>query len=191
MIPEHNQSGVLPPFIGSKPTVEGAMAPYKASLLQVAQKFAINEDRIQILKGLISYRKELRKEGITFGFQWIDGSFVEKSEHILGRPPKDIDLITFSPRPEKYNDPDIWRKFFQSRLDLFDPEQSKNRYFCDAYFVDLRAHPIYLVNQTKYWFGLFSHQRATFLWKGILELSLDEDDIEASAFLDTGGAYGK
>lgn len=85
MIPEHNQSGVLPPFLpGSGPDIAGAMAPYKVSLLKVAQRFAINDDRIRILKGLVAYRNALRAEGISSGFQWVDGSFVENSERIIG-----------------------------------------------------------------------------------------------------------
>lgn len=190
MIPEHNQSGVLPPFLpGSTPASMGAMSPYKVSLLHVAQRFATNEDRIKILKGLVKYRSALRKAGISSGFQWIDGSFVENSEYIKSRPPLDIDIITFSYRPERYRDIEDWRSFVQSNLALFDPEQNKKRYLCDAYFVDLFSPPLFLVNQTKYWFGLFSHQRETFLWKGMLDVPIAEDDAEVCAFLEQGGTY--
>lgn len=190
MIPEFNLSGVLPPFLsGDSPVNPNAVAPYRVSLLHLAHRFAINDERKKILLGLISYRTALRAEGIISGFQWLDGSFVENSEKTRGRPPKDIDIITFSYRPEGYNGIDEWQKFVNSRADLFDPEQSKQDYLCDAYFVDLQSHPIYLVNQTKYWFGLFSHQRETLQWKGLLEVPLDEDDSDVIAFLNEGGAY--
>lgn len=190
MIPEHNQSGVLPPFLpGSAPSNLGSMAPYKVSLLQVAQRFAVNEDRIKILEGFVGYRSALREVGFYSGFQWIDGSFVEKPELIYGRPPRDIDIITFSPRPEQFHDPKKWQDFMQTRLDLFDPEAIKKKYFCDAYFVDLLTHPLFLVNQTAYWFGLFSHQRETFLWKGMLEVPMTEEDADVCAFLEKGGAH--
>lgn len=190
MIPEHNQSGVLPPFIpGSTPASAGSMAPYKVSLLHIAQRFGTNDARIRILNGLVAYRNELRKEGISSGFQWVDGSFVEHSERILGRPPTDIDIITFAPRPERCRDPAIWQAFVHSRPDLFDPTQAKEQYLCDAYFVDLWSDPLFLVNQTRYWFGLFSHQRETFLWKGMLEVPIGADDADVSAFLAEGPTY--
>ncbi len=191
MIPEHNQSGVLPPFLpGSTPASPGSMAPYRVSLLHVAQRFGINEVRIRILNGLVAYRSQLRKEGISAGFQWVDGSFVEHSERVLGRPPGDVDIITFAQRPKQYRDPAIWRVFVHSRPDLFDPTQTKKQSLCDAYFVDLSTDPLFLVNQTRYWFGLFSHQRETFLWKGMLEVPIGADDADVCAFLDGGGEYG-
>ena len=138
---------------------------------------------------MVKYRSALRKAGISSGFQWIDGSFVENSEYIKSRPPLDIDTITFSYRPEKYHDIEDWLSFVQSNPALFDPEQNKKRYLCDAYFVDLFSSPLFLVNQTKYWFGLFSHQRETFLWKGMLDVPMAEDDAEVCAFLEQGGTY--
>ena len=184
MIPKHNQSGVLPPFLpGQTPAGLGAMAPYRVSILHVAQRFGTNAARIGLLNGLIVFRSELRKAGISSGFQWLDGSFVEHSERTLGRPPGDVDIVTFAPRPTQYSDPATWREFIQSRPDLFDPAQTKRQYLCDAYFVDLRSDPTFLVNQTRYWFGLFSHQRETFLWKGMLEAPIGADDADASVIL--------
>lgn len=190
MIPDLNLSGVLPPFLSEdSPVNPEAVAPYKVSLLELAYKFVTSEERSIIIKGLISYRDALRAEGIHAGFQWIDGSFVENVEKNRGRPPKDVDIITFSFRPERYNEPDDWENFVNSRLDLFDPEQSKMIYKCDAYFIDLQSHPILLVNLTRYWFGLFSHQRETFQWKGMLEIPIDDDDSEVLALLNSGGLY--
>ncbi|MEW6713715.1 MAG: hypothetical protein AB1306_01315 [Nitrospirota bacterium] len=189
MIPAHTPSGVLPPFLpGLLPSDPSAMAPYPVSMLDVAKRFAINEERIKILKGVMDYRKELRTSGIHNGFQWIDGSFVENIEVTLGRPPYDIDIITFAYRPDNFRDGDDWRKFIYSRLDLFDPAESKKKYYCDAYFVDMTSRSEFLVNQTAYWFGLFSHQRDTFLWKGMLQVPLD-DDTEVIDFLNSGGSH--
>jgi hypothetical protein len=191
LIPNHNQSGVLPPFLpGSTPAITGAMAPYRVGLIHVAQRFGINEARIRILSGLVAYRSELRKAGFSSGFQWVDGSFVENCELILGRPPRDADIITFALRPERYRDPTIWRTFVHSRPDLFDPNETKKQFLCDAYFVDLSSDPVFLVNQTIYWFGLFSHQRETFLWKGMLQVPIGADDADVCALLDEGGGYG-
>jgi len=95
----------------------------------------------------------------------------------LGRPPSDIDIVTFAFRPTKTDDD--WRKIVTENSDLFIPEQSKKKYICDAYFVDLSTHPVHVVNNTKYWFGLFSHQRETYLWKGMIEIPILSDDDEA------------
>lgn len=188
MIPSHNQSGVLPPFLpGSSPSKSGSMAPYKVSLLKVAKRFANSSERLKIIQGLVLYRAELYKEGITSGFQWIDGSFVEDVEGNKGRSPNDIDIITFANRPSAYHNDQNWRNFVNKRKDLFLPDLSKTIYKCDAYFVDLSLQSEALVNQTKYWFGLFSHQRDTFLWKGMLEVPLD-DDQDVISFLSGGGS---
>jgi len=184
LIPDHTHSGVLPPFLpNSAPHASAAMAPYKVDFFDFAKKFSTSTDRIKILLGLAEYRAALRSIGINNGFQWIDGSFVENCEVTRGRAPNDIDLITFSSRPDHLTDSEAWKRLVVSRPDIFDPEQSKKSFYCDAYFVDLKSNPIYLVNQTKYWFGLFSHQRDTFLWKGMLELSLDTSDEMVKDFL--------
>lgn len=187
MIPNHNQAGVLPPFLpGSSPHEANAMAPYRVSLLEIAKKFATSGERTKILRGLIAYRDELRRVGICSGFQWIDGSFVEDCERVRGRSPQDIDLITFSYRPEAYSDDDQWRELIYSRHDLFHPECSKKSFSCDAYFVDLAINPILIVTHTRYWFGLFSHQRDTSQWKGMLEIPITPNDIDVEDFLIQG-----
>jgi hypothetical protein len=189
VIPDHNQSGVLPPFLPeSSPSAPSSMAPFKVSLLEVAQRFSTSNARFEIIRGLISYRTELRKEGIASGFQWIDGSFVEDVERNKGRSPNDVDIITFANRPSTYLDPKKWRDFIERRQDLFLPIESKKNYRCDAYYVDMNLQPEMLINITKYWFGLFSHQRDTFLWKGMLEVPLD-DDKDVIQFLRNGGNY--
>jgi hypothetical protein len=184
VIPSHNESGVLPPFLGNDPAAHAAMAPYRVSLLELVNRFATTQERINILTGFIAYRDALRKIGFLNGFQWVDGSFVESVETTLRRPPSDMDIVTFSYRPAGCDDAATWMNLVGSRPDLFDPQQSKSRYLCDAYFVDLSlGKPAYLIAQTKYWFGLFSHQRDTLLWKGMLEIPLTNDDSDVAALL--------
>lgn len=85
MIPELNQSGVLPPFIPEQsPTDPAGMAPYRSSISEFIIRYAKSRERIDILKGLLSYRKKLKEIGVTDGFQWVDGSFVENVEKIWG-----------------------------------------------------------------------------------------------------------
>lgn len=183
MIPSNSHDGVLPPFVpGGSPGNRAAVSPYRVGLMDVVARYATSDHRRQILRGLVAYRSALRAAGITAGFQWIDGSFVEDCEAVRGRPPSDLDIITFSVRPDTLIDLAAWEHYFITRPDLFDPETTKRLFKCDAYFVDLRAHPVHIVNNTRYWFGLFSHQRDTYLWKGMLEIPLGDDD-EVAAFL--------
>nr|WP_217160898.1 hypothetical protein [Thiocystis violascens] len=159
------------------------MAPYRAELFEVIQRFGNTKERREILEGLVNYRNALRAAGIHSGFQWLDGSFVEDCEKIRGRPPKDIDIITFSVRPDAVSESASWREFVLSRPDLFDPETTKLHFRCDAYFVDLSVNPVHLVAHTRYWFGLFSHQRDTFLWKGMIEVPFGRNDSDVELLL--------
>jgi len=184
VIPAHNQSGVLPPFIsGALPSDAGAMAPYKSSLLEVIAKFAITTDRIKILRGLIEYRELLKAHGITHGVQWIDGSFVEQVEVNLNRAPNDIDVVTYCYRPQAHFEDAKWREFMSLNTHIIDTSTLKSKYYCDAYLVDLQTHPMFLMQQTQYWFGLFSHQRESYLWKGMVEITLEEDEASAKRLL--------
>ncbi|WP_404810119.1 DUF6932 family protein [Marinobacter nauticus] len=183
MIPELNQSGVLPPFIpGQGPTDPAGMAPYKTTISEFVLRYAHSPERRRILRGLLDYRKKLREIGISSGVQWLDGSFVENVELNRGRPPADVDIVTFAFRPT--DDFEQWKKLVSGNKDLFLPNEAKQKYFCDAYFVDLNTHPLHVVSNTRYWFGLFSHQRESCLWKGMVEVPIVCGDNEASEILD-------
>lgn len=182
VIPELNQSGVLPPFISElNSTDPNGMAPYLSSISEFVYQYATSVERINILKGLLDYRRKLKSIDITDGFQWIDGSFVENVEFNRGRPPADVDLVTFAFRPTEIVDE--WKALVKANEALFNPQKSKDVYLCDAYFVDLNIHPFAIVNSTKYWFGLFSHQRESYLWKGMIKINLLCDDDEAYEIL--------
>jgi hypothetical protein len=40
-----------------------------------------------------------------------------------------------------------------------------------------------VVDDTRYWLGLFSHQRDTLLWKGILKVAMADDNDGAALTL--------
>jgi hypothetical protein len=186
MIPAFNQSGVLPPFLPQcSPTMPAAMAPYRATMEQVITKFGSTSERKVLLMGLLDYRAEMRAAGFVDGFQWIDGSFIEDCEAHRRRPPSDIDVVTFSRRLSGHSSTD-WDNFVATNPQIFDPLTVKNKYNCDAYFVDLTRRPEFLVSSARYWFGIFSHQRDTFLWKGLLEVPLG-DDIAARQLIGGSG----
>ena len=184
MIPLLNQSGVLPPFLpDAGPAQLAAMAPYEATLVEIVHRFAFSPDRVAILQGLLNYRQQLRSLGIVDGFQWIDGSFVEDCEKHRSRPPRDIDLVTFAERPPVHRDIAAWKDFVTRNKSLFDPSANKKNFLCDAYYEDLCLPSKTVVSRSRYWFGLFSHQRTSYLWKGLLVLPLNADDVHAQALL--------
>lgn len=182
MIPSMNASSVLPPFIGADPTNRARMSPYPVTMLDVVQRFGTSLERAAILRGLISYRNALRGIGVVDGHQWLDGSFVEDVEATRNRPPGDIDIVTFARVP---GDNAVKRQVTYANPKLFFPDQAKLNYKCDAYFVDLDKKAEILVDDTRYWFGLFSHQRETALWKGMLKVEMQSDDDAATAMLDS------
>jgi hypothetical protein len=188
MIPTLNQSGVLPPFLpNAEPTQFAAMAPYEADLTEVVARFATTPERVDILRGLVSYRQLLRDAGIMDGFQWVDGSYVENCEQYRGRQPNDIDIVTFAERPVNCTDDAQWVAFVaKNKSQLFDRRSIKQAYLCDAFYEDLGLPSKVIVSRARYWFGLFSHQRTTYLWKGLLAIPLQADDQAAIAQI--GGA---
>lgn len=181
MIPGFGLGEVLPPFMGDD--VVGAVlerSPYKASMLDLVNRFGTSPERGMILSGLLAFRQALRDAGFADGFQWVDGSFVENCETVKGRPPGDVDVVSILYRPAGFTDDPEWEQFIEDRsADIFDGTHIKATFFCDSYFIDLGIEPDLIAEQCAYWFGLFSHQRDTFRWKGLVQIDLDDDDEAA------------
>lgn len=175
MIPQFTHSGVLPPFVGANPAQIAGCSPYPVSSADLVATFATSVARNNLLRELFQYRADLRALGIVAGFQWLDGSFLEDVETIRGRPPKDIDLVTFAPRPQHAQTDAQWGALISANVGLFQPPIGK----LDAYYVDLNLPVEILIRRATYWSGLFSHQRDTALWKGLLQLDITEDDSVA------------
>lgn len=135
VIPVFNESNVLPPFSGGSPALPTDLSPYTANMCEVIARFGGTPERKAILVGLLNFRQALRARGLTEGFQWIDGSFVENVEVSRGRPPADIDLVTFVRRPEDLKNDSQWASFVKATPELFNPRETKRRYLCDAYLV--------------------------------------------------------
>ncbi|MEO1497817.1 MAG: hypothetical protein AAFV43_11770 [Planctomycetota bacterium] len=124
-------------------------------MLELCEAFGHTAERRQILSSFLSMRHVLQTT-VTDGFQWIDGSFVENVEAAQGRPPGDIDVVTFA-------DPstcDGGRKGFMRQCKaLLDPTQSKQIFRTHHFFVPLDIDGRSLVELSTYYFGLFSHKR--------------------------------
>lgn len=187
-IPSFNHNHVLPPHTGN-PILLGGVSPYEATILEFCQRFSTSPERVQLLKGLISFRLKMIDFGITDGFQWVDGSFTENIELSDGRAPRDIDVITFywglSIPAQNY--------IFDNFVEFFDPNLSKSGYKLDHYSVDCESDPsnskdtLRIVELTKYWVQLFCHNRKG-VWKGMIKLPLLTDkssDETALSFLNS------
>lgn len=86
-------------------------------------------------------------------------------------------MVSVVRRPIAHADDTAWHGFVNAHVgDLFDPDWCKANFSCDAYFLDLDVGPGLVSEQSAYWFGLFSHQRDTFRWKGLVQVDLQCDD---------------
>lgn len=103
-------------------------------LLTVINRLGTTPERRLLINGLLDYREALRNIGITRGFQLIDGSFTEDCEIVKGRPPGDIDLLTYAYLPVPAADV---QNFMQSNLSLFHPRMAKQTFHCEAFFIDM------------------------------------------------------
>ena len=155
------------------------MSPYVCTIDEFARRFILNDVRRKIFRGLLEYRKALVSAGVTRAFQWLDGSYTEHVERTQNRSPRDIDVVTFGYVPVPRTDIAAKKAFRANHAGLFTPKIAKDTFFCDAYFVDLDISPLFVVDDTRYFFGLFSHKRATNLWKGMVAVELGSDDSAA------------
>ena len=143
-------------------------------------RFGVTDRRNRYLRGLLGLRAELRSLGLTSGFQWIDGSFVEDKE-ARGSEPGDIDIVTVFDRPTGLSDHAAWQAHVMPKAALFNPAHCKATYNCEAFYIDLGNNSQNTARQSAFWFGLFSHQRSTYRWKGMVEVDLGPDPIDQAA----------
>jgi hypothetical protein len=169
---------VLPPYGRSPAASRSDVSPYRVTLVEVCERWGTTLPRREILVGLLALRGALRALGITQGFQWLDGSFVEDVETTRGRPPGDIDVVTFFvPAPFDLADPAI-ANIVQI---ITDRAATKAVFRTDHFLVPLTTPPELLVDDVRYLGGLFSHRRADDVWKGMLRIDFDNaaDDVTA------------
>lgn len=179
-IPHWNTSGIMPPIRPGELGHSAARSPYRASLLEIIDRFGTSAVRISILQGYLNFREQLHVVGLSAGIQWLDGSFVENKETRRGVAPADIDVITFAYLPDERTQLDI----HSLNPDLFDNAKTKATYKVDSYFQILgKPSDGQFVRQTSYWNSMWSHTRQ-YEWKGFLEVDLSpEQDTDARTYL--------
>jgi hypothetical protein len=88
----------------------------------------------------------------------------------------------------EFNHSFVLPPFVGEHPSLFVREQCIERYRCDTFLIRLSKQPEKLVQDVRYWYGLFSHRRGDQVWKGMLQLSLQSDDDMARGILDNVGS---
>jgi hypothetical protein len=167
-IPVFTIDGILPPFTGAGPGDDPSlMSPYAVDSMEVAIRFGTTDGRRRILNGWLDHRAALREIGIVDGFQWLDGSFLEEKE------PNDLDIVCFIRLPQSVSSVEEQLGLWNNNLALFDRSAVRATYSLDCFFIDLNGSPEALVSLSRYYLQLFSHQRQTFLWKGMIQIPLE------------------
>lgn len=175
MIPDFDSRGLLPPVLGAD-EASAARSPYYCSTTELVERFSTSRERFAILRGFLAYRAMLYGHGYMSGLQMVDGSFVEQVEVHRGRPPADIDVLSWLDLPQAHQGAGIldaaalliWHN------EIVDSTQNKARYFVDSYGVLTSELDLPLtLDISNYWTSLFSHQRTTRAWKGFLAIPLD------------------
>lgn len=185
-IPRWNDQGVLPPVNPVDPASIDR-SPYWVSLPALIRRFATSPQRRAILAGFLRYRADLHALGLTQGFQWLDGSFLEDVERLENQPPNDLDVVTFFDLPREVSPESLYDR----NKEIFHHDSSKRMYHVDGYFVQLLVDDFGdvddIIDQTTYWYSMWSHRRNQ-MWKGFLKIDLApvEDEDSLLAFDDTG-----
>jgi hypothetical protein len=178
--PFWNSMGILPPI---KPEMLGnsmERSPYQITLSDFFNYFTLSQERVKILEGFLVFRAELHKLGITHGFQWLNGSFLENIELLEGRSPRDLDVVTFYQPPAG----ETQQSLTQKNESIFSPVYLKSTFAIDGYFFMLGHHvPAEEIKKITYWYSMWSHRRNG-LWKGFVQIDLDlSHDTEANKIL--------
>ncbi|MGY3609107.1 MULTISPECIES: DUF6932 family protein [unclassified Bradyrhizobium] len=186
-IPAFDARSLLPPFLGADGTTPDR-SPYLTKASELLAALGTTPVRENLLFGLLKYRELLKSAGYVQGIQFIDGSFVEDVERRENRDPGDIDVFSFLVRPASFQSDQVrWATvgFPVWSTYLMDRDKNKKRFSLDTYGVAIDQHgPLRLIQDTIYWYSLFSHKRITHDWKGFLCIPLDPtDDTLAMAAL--------
>lgn len=188
VIPAWNANGIIPPVSSAGPT-SAERSPYIVSLSEFVLKFAASPKRRQILNGFLQYRVRLHSAGLRIGFQWLNGSFLESVETTETRDPNDLDVVTFFSLSVGVTQQQV----LSQAPDLFprnevEHTRLKSAYFIDAYYVSLGSPAPSLVQQSAYWYSMWSHRRDS-TWKVYLQIDLDPaEDALAALHLRAGGS---
>ncbi|RFA20846.1 hypothetical protein B7R25_08855 [Subtercola boreus] len=109
------------------------------------------------------------------------GSFVEDTN------PNDLDTVAFLFRPPGVGDSSALADLMEINSAIFDRAKVRASHGVDFIPVDLEGAQEELIKEVCYWLGMFSHRRNDDLWKGVLQITLEDEaeDKAAYALLET------
>jgi hypothetical protein len=172
VIPDWTSKAVIPMVRPVRPEEQALpenRSPFEATMTQVVERFALTPERGRLIHNLIEYRKALYAAGITDGFQWINGSFVEDVE-TRPRPgkaptPDDIDIVTFYHLPGQQT---------PETIELFSASATSQRFDIDGYGIQLGLNLTAVdVESITYWYGMWSLRKEDHEPKGFVRVPLD------------------
>jgi hypothetical protein len=156
------------------------------SLTDYVLRFGTSAERRTVLDGFLRYRAALHAAGLSHGFQWLDGSFLEHVELLEARAPNDIDVVSFYRLPPSTSQAELAVRLGSAT----DHAAVKATYLVDGYLVHLGMAPERLTHQSAYWYSVWSHRR-NHVWKGFVQIDLapteDAAAIATLASLATSG----
>jgi len=97
-------------------------------------------------------------------------------------------VVSFLYRPLGIRDPQQLLFLMRANGNLFVRNLVKSAYSLDAFPVDLDGSPEALINSARYVLGLFSHRRGDDVWKGMLQVRLEDVADDAAALAALGPA---
>lgn len=172
VIPDWTSKAVIPmvrPVRREEQALQENRSPYEATMMHMVERFAFTPHQARLIHNLIDYRTALYAVGITDGFQWINGSFVE---HVETRPrpgkaprPCDVDVVTFYHLPSQQT---------TETDDLFRVSATRQRFNIDGYGIPLGVEfTADEVEAVAYWYGMWSLRIDDNEPKGFVQVHLD------------------
>ncbi len=174
-IPNFNNQGLLPPHNGNPADMSGS-SPYPATTVELCNKFGTTAERREILKGFLQLRDLMRQLEVLEGFQWVNGRFMEQD---IGKrkTPDHIQVVTFYKPSPLVRHPD----YAELVKPLKNTKATRDRFLVDHSIVNLEMTVEKIINHTRHYAGLLSHESESGTWKGLLRIELNTaaDDHEA------------
>ena len=100
---------------------------------------------------------------------------MEDVENFRNRPPSDIDIVTFFYIPDGHTERSLYKAF----PSIFNLDITKFMFCMDAHRVPLDQDDLeMLIRRSAYWYGVCSHRSGDLLWKGFVQIDLDDSEDE-------------
>lgn len=184
VIPNWTDDSLLPYVLnGHDERLVAYTSPYMCSIDKFYNRFCYTDERLELFKGFLEYRKYLYDNVFSVlpgvkGIQWVGGSFCEDAECSRKAPPHDIDVFT------SFIYPEIILAEQNAKIDSMINTIERKEFFktsmkIDSYYIIFESSMKFLnykMKEAAFWIGLWSHTREPYKRKGFIQLSMDSID---------------